>query len=89
MMTQLSASPATSTPCQKLDVASRTAFGVARKSRSSADRGAAPWTRIGHGTRPSSYACTSRIAAYDVNRTNARPLRAVEQRPITSAPPRG
>ena len=30
MMTQLSASPITSTPCQKLDVASSTAFGVVR-----------------------------------------------------------
>ena len=48
MMTQLSASPTTSTPCQKLEVASRTAFGVARKSRSSAERGAVPCTSIGY-----------------------------------------
>ena len=47
MITQLSASPTTSTPCQKLEVASSTAFGVALKSRSSADRGAVPCTRIG------------------------------------------
>ena len=38
MMTQLSASPTTSTPCQKLDVASSTAFGVA--SEISKQRGA-------------------------------------------------
>ena len=42
MMTQLSASPTTSTPCQKLEVANRTEFGVDRNSRSSALRGADP-----------------------------------------------
>ena len=47
MITQLSASPTTSTPCQKLDVANSTAFGVVLNSRSSAIRGAVPWTRIG------------------------------------------
>jgi len=51
MMTQLSASPTTSTPCQKLDVAKSTAFGVDLNSRSSAVRGALPWTRIGYGIR--------------------------------------
>ena len=40
MMTQLSASPTTSTPCQKLEVAKRTEFGVALNSRMSAERGA-------------------------------------------------
>ena len=39
MMTQLSASPITSTPCQKLDVANSTACGVARNWLSSCDRG--------------------------------------------------
>ena len=42
MMTALRASPTTSTPCQKLEVARSTAFGVARKSRISVDRGEAP-----------------------------------------------
>ena len=48
MMTQLSASPTTSTPCQKLDVASSTALRRRRGTRaSSAERGAVPCTRIG------------------------------------------
>jgi hypothetical protein len=42
MITQLSAAPITSTPCQKLEVASRTAWGVVRNCCSSADRGAVP-----------------------------------------------
>ncbi|MNC87212.1 hypothetical protein D3C83_29170 [compost metagenome] len=46
MITQLSASPATSTPCQKLEVASRTACGVLRNSSMRAERGAAPCTRM-------------------------------------------
>ena len=37
MMTQLSASPTTSTPCQKLDVANSTACGVSRNCLSSCD----------------------------------------------------
>ena len=37
MMTQLSASPTTSTPCQKLEVANSTACGVARNCSSSCD----------------------------------------------------
>ncbi len=47
MITQLSASPTTSTPCQKLEVASSTAFGVARNWSISVERGAVPCTRIG------------------------------------------
>ena len=39
MMTQLRASPCTSTPCQKLEVPKRTALGVARNSSSRALRG--------------------------------------------------
>src|SRR4029079_13183014 len=51
MITQLNASPTTSTPCQKLDVAKRTAFGVDLNSRSSAERGALPWITAGQGVR--------------------------------------
>ena len=40
MMTQLNCSPCTSTPCQKLDVANSTAFGVSRKRFSKTWRGA-------------------------------------------------
>ena len=46
-ITQLSASPTTSTPCQKLDVASSTACGVVAEAASSAERGAVPCTSIG------------------------------------------
>ena len=47
MITQLSASPTTSTPCQKLEVANSTACGVSRNWLSSCDRGAVPCTKIG------------------------------------------
>ena len=36
IITQLNCSPGTSTPCQKLEVANRTQFGVERNSSSSA-----------------------------------------------------
>ena len=42
MITQESCEPGTSTPCQKLAVANRTAFGVERKRSSSVERGAVP-----------------------------------------------
>jgi len=47
MMTQLRASPWTSTPCQKLAVPKRTEFGVERNSSRRALRGAVPWRSIG------------------------------------------
>ena len=47
MMTQLRASPTTSTPCQKLDVASSTECGVSRNCFRSCERGAVPCTKIG------------------------------------------
>ena len=47
IITQLSASPTTSTPCQKLDVAKSTACAVARNRLSSCDLGADPCTKIG------------------------------------------
>ena len=50
MITQLSASPATSTPCQKLEVAKSTACGVARNCRRSSVRGAVPCTNIGYSS---------------------------------------
>ena len=54
MMTQLNASPATSTPCQKLEVASSTAFGVWRKRSSRVVRGRSPCTSSGNGSVRSS-----------------------------------
>ncbi len=47
MITQLSASPTTSTPCQKLEVANSTAFGVRLNVSSSTPRGAVPCVSIG------------------------------------------
>ena len=46
-ITQLSASPTTSTPCQKLEVANSTACGVARNWFRSCERGAVPCAKIG------------------------------------------
>ncbi len=50
-MTQESCSPGTSTPCQKLAVAKRTAFGVLRNFSRSAARGAVPCSSSGKPTR--------------------------------------
>ena len=60
MITQLRASPTTSTPCQKLEVARSTAPGVWRKSRTSAERGAVPCTSNGYGSARSTRRWTSR-----------------------------
>ena len=46
-MTQLRASPTTSTPCQKLEVARSTLCGVSLNCFRSCDRGAVPCTKIG------------------------------------------
>ena len=62
-ITQLRASPTTSTPCQKLDVPSSTAFGVERNWASSVDLGAVPWTSSGYSSAPSSVCCTARSTA--------------------------
>ena len=47
MITALSCSPCTSTPCQNDEVAKSTACGVRRNSSSSTERGAVPWTSTG------------------------------------------
>ncbi len=51
MMTELSCSPCTSTPCQKLLVANRTALGVARNASSRPDLLFSPWISIGNRSR--------------------------------------
>ena len=76
-ITQLSASPMTSTPCQKLDVASSTACGVSRKRVSSSDRGAVPCTRIGYSSASSTTGCTQpqhRVAREQHERAPRGPL---------------
>jgi hypothetical protein len=49
-MTQLSCSPCTSTPCQKLEVPKRTALGVSRNCSSRTLRGAVPCSSSGKGS---------------------------------------
>ena len=88
MMTQLSASPATSTPCQKLAVASSTAFGVARKSRNSADARRRALHEQRPRTRGASSACTSCIALYgseEHERAALRPIEELADRPCRRA----
>ena len=62
MITQESCEPGTSTPCQKLEVAKRTAFAVERKRSSKMERGAVPCRskRKFHATPPTR-SKTSRI----------------------------
>ena len=76
MTTTLSASPATSTPSQKLAAPSSTPFPDARKSVSSRCRGAVPCTNNGKSTRCGRISAARRSARCEVNRRNARPREA-------------
>ena len=74
--TTLNASPATSTPSQKLAAPSSTPWPLARNSSSRRWRGAVPCTNNGHGTRSRSRSAARRKARCEVNSRNARPCEA-------------
>jgi len=73
MITTTVVSPRTSTPCQKLAVANKTAFGVLRNLLSRAPFDALPWTKHGYSisgaTRFEKIVHSERL----VDKTNARP----------------
>src|SRR5213593_2558888 len=77
MITQDSCSPRTSTPCQKLDVANSTAFGVLRKFLSSAPFDAEPCNRHGKSSCGEARSYSSFIPERLVDNTNARPSLAL------------
>src|SRR6185436_12441398 len=73
IITHDNCSPRTSTPCQKLDVANNTAFGVWRKRSNSLPFEALPCRKQGYSISGIARSYSDCIPAKLVDRTNARP----------------
>src|SRR2546421_7173394 len=73
IITQDNCSPRTSTPCQKLDVANNTAFGVLRNISSNLPFDKLPCRKQGYSISGIARAYSDCIPARLVESTNARP----------------